>query len=313
MSATATSGTPAAATAAAEGVRPGSFRAWVLACRPATLTAALAPVMVGTAVAYALGAMRIGPALSALAGAMLIQIATNLANDVFDHEKGADTHERLGPTRVVQSGLLTPRQVRLGLLATIALALPFGVHLALVGGWPIVVIGVVSILAGVAYTGGPYPLGYHGLGDVFVFVFFGLVAVCGTAFVQLGSVPPLAWVAAVPVGALATAVLVVNNVRDRDTDVVAGKRTLAVRFGRRAGVIEYAMLLAVAYAVPIALAVGDGRRWALLVLATFPRALRLLRVLATTDGRPLNDCLAGTAKLLLAHALLFSLGLAAEP
>ncbi|WP_441287024.1 1,4-dihydroxy-2-naphthoate polyprenyltransferase [Sorangium sp. KYC3313] len=304
--------TGAAGAAAPGGVRPGSLRAWLLASRPATLTAALAPVMVGTAVAYALGGMRLGPALAALAGAMLIQIATNFANDVFDHEKGADTHERLGPTRAVQAGLLTPRQVRAGLLVTIALTLPFGVYLAFVGGWPIVVIGVVSILAGVAYTGGPYPLGYHGLGDLFVFVFFGLVAVCATAFVQLGSVPPLAWAAAVPIGAIATAVLVVNNVRDRETDVVAGKRTLAVRLGRRAGVIEYAMLFAAAYAVPVALAAGEGRRWTLLVFATFPRAVRLLRVLATTDGRPLNDCLAGTAKLLLAYALLFSLGLAAQ-
>lgn len=311
MSATLASKPHAAGPAAPEGVRPGSLRAWILACRPATLTAALSPVLVGTAVAYVLGGMKLGPALSALAGAMLIQIATNFANDVFDHEKGADTHERLGPTRAVQAGLLTPRQVRIGLLVTIALALPFGVHLALVGGWPIVVIGVASILSGIAYTGGPYPLGYHGLGDVFVFVFFGLVAVCGTAFVQLGHVPPLAWAAAVPVGALATAVLVVNNVRDRDTDVVAGKRTLAVRFGRRAAVIEYAMLLAAAYAVAIALAVHDGRRFALLVLATFPRAMRLLRTLATTDGRPLNACLAGTAQLLLAYSLLFSLGLAA--
>jgi 1,4-dihydroxy-2-naphthoate polyprenyltransferase len=293
------------------GVRPGSFRAWILASRLATLTAALAPVLVGTAVAHVSGGVRPGSALAALAGAMLIQIATNFANDVFDHEKGADTHERLGPTRAVQAGLLTPRQIRLGLLVTIALSLPFGVYLAMVGGFPIVAIGVASILSGVAYTGGPYPLGYHGLGDLFVFVFFGLVAVCGTAFVQVGVVPPLAWVAAIPVGALATAVLVVNNVRDRDTDVVAGKRTLAVRFGRRAGVVEYAMLLAAAYAVPIALAVGEGRRWTLLTLATFPRAVGLLRVLATTEGRPLNDCLAATAKLLLAFSLLFALGLAA--
>jgi 1,4-dihydroxy-2-naphthoate polyprenyltransferase len=292
-------------------VRPGSFRAWALACRPATLTAALAPVLVGTAVAYVSRGMQVRPALAALAGAMLIQIATNFANDVFDHEKGADTHERLGPTRAVQAGLLTARQVRIGLLVTIALTVPIGLYLATAGGWPIVAIGVASILSGVAYTGGPYPLGYHGLGDVFVFVFFGLVAVCGTVFVQAGSVPPLAWAASIPVGALATAVLVVNNVRDRDTDVVAGKRTLAVRFGRRAGVAEYAMLLAAAYAVPIALAVGYGRSWALLTLATFPRAMRLLHALATTDGRPLNACLAGTAKLLLAFSILFSLGLAA--
>ena len=304
------------------GVRPGSLRAWVLACRPATLTAALAPVLVGTAVAQAAGGARPGPALAALAGAVLIQIATNFANDVFDHEKGADTAERLGPTRATQAGLLTPRQVRAGMLATIALAAPIGLYLASVGGAPILAIGVFSILSGIAYTGGPYPLGYHGLGDLFVFVFFGLVAVCGTAFVQLDAVPPLAWLAAIPVGAIATAVLVVNNVRDRDTDVRAGKRTLAVRFGRRAGVVEYVLLLAVAYAVPVALAIEPARRWAfdgregagagalwaLLPLLTIPAAARLARTLATTDGRPLNACLAGTAKLLLAFAALFSAG-----
>ena len=303
-------------------VRPGSFRAWVLACRPATLTAALAPVLVGTAVAYAAGGARPGPALAALLGAVLIQIATNFANDVFDHEKGADTHERLGPTRATQSGLLSARQVRAGMLVTIALTIPVGLYLAAVGGPTIVAIGIASILSGVAYTGGPYPLGYHGLGDVFVFVFFGLVAVCGTAFVQLLAVPPLAWLASVPVGAIATAVLVVNNVRDRDTDVRAGKRTLAVRLGRRAGVVEYALLFAAAYAVPAALALAPVRAWALpghpadaapwmlLPLITLPVAIRLTRTLATTDGRPLNACLAATAKLLLAFSVLFAAGLA---
>lgn len=302
-------------------VRPGSFRAWVLACRPATLTAALAPVIVGTAVAYAAGGARLGPALAALTGAVLIQIATNFANDVFDHEKGADTHERLGPTRATQAGLLTARQVRAGMLVTIALTLPIGLYLAAVGGAPILAIGVASILSGVAYTGGPYPLGYHGLGDVFVFVFFGLVAVCGTTYVQLGALPPLAWLAAIPVGAIATAVLVVNNVRDRETDVRAGKRTLAVRLGRRAGVIEYALLFVAAYAVPAALAFAPVRAavlagrppgdlpWVLLPLLTLPVAARLLRVLATTDGRPLNACLASTAKLLLAFSVLFAAGL----
>ena len=302
-------------------VEPGSLRAWVLACRPATLTAALAPVFVGTAVAHAAGGVRLGPALAALIGAVLIQIATNFANDVFDHEKGADTAERLGPTRATQAGLLTSRQVRAGLLVTIALTIPIGLYLAAVGGLPIVAIGVASIVSGVAYTGGPYPLGYHGLGDVFVFVFFGLVAVCGTAFVQLGAVPPLAWMAAVPVGALATAVLVVNNVRDRETDVVAGKRTLAVRLGRRAGVIEYALLVFASYATPAALALAPVRAWLsgghaaghapwmLLPLVTLPVALRLLRTLATTDGRPLNACLAGTAKLLLVFSVNFSASL----
>jgi 1,4-dihydroxy-2-naphthoate octaprenyltransferase len=185
----------------------------------------------------------------------------------------------------------------------------------------VIAIGVASILSGVAYTAGPYPLGYHGLGDVFVFAFFGLVAVCGTAFVQLGQVPALAWLAAVPVGAVATAVLVVNNIRDRETDAVAGKRTLAVRLGRRAAVIEYALLLLAAYAAPLALTLAPARDWAfgghggarplwaLLPLATLPAGVRLLRTLATTDGRPLNACPSGTAKLLLAHAALFAAGL----
>jgi 1,4-dihydroxy-2-naphthoate octaprenyltransferase len=291
---------------------PGSVRAWVLAARPATLTAALVPVLVGTAVAHASGGARLGPACAALFGAFMIQIATNFANDVFDHEKGADTEERLGPTRAVQAGLLTPSEVRAGMLAAIALAVLAGCYLTAVGGLPIVIIGVLSVLSGVAYTGGPYPLGYHGLGDVFVMIFFGFVAVCGTAFVQTGGVPPLAWLASVPVGAIATAVLVVNNVRDRETDVKAGKRTLAARFGRRFGVIEYGALIAVAYASPIVAWLGfRSSPWVLLPLVTLPVALRLLRVLVTTEGRPLNACLASTARLLLAFGVLFAAGLAA--
>jgi 1,4-dihydroxy-2-naphthoate octaprenyltransferase len=197
------------------------------------------------------------------------------------------------------------------MVIAIALAFAAGVYLTAVAGWPIVVIGLCSIAAGVAYTGGPYPLGYHGLGDLFVMIFFGFVAVCGTVFVQTGAVPPLAWLAAVPVGSIATAVLVVNNVRDRETDVKAGKRTLAVRLGRRAGVAEYAALLALAYAAPLVTVLALGRSpWALLPLVTLPLGLRLLRTLATTEGRPLNACLAGTAKLLLFHGALFAAGLA---
>jgi 1,4-dihydroxy-2-naphthoate octaprenyltransferase len=289
---------------------PGSLRAWVLASRPATLTAALVPVMVGTAVAEVSGGARPGPAAAALFGAFMLQITSNFANDVFDHEKGADTGERLGPTRAVQAGLLTPRQVRAGMLVTIGLAFLSGVYLAAVAGWPVVAIGLCSITAGVAYTGGPYPLGYHGLGDLFVMIFFGFVAVCGTVFVQTGAVPPLGWLASVPVGAIATAVLVVNNVRDRETDVKAGKRTLAVRLGRRAGVVEYASLFAIAYASPIVAVAALGRSpWALLPLATAPIALRLVRTLATTEGKLLNACLTGTAKLLLLYGTLFTAGL----
>jgi 1,4-dihydroxy-2-naphthoate octaprenyltransferase len=200
--------------------------------------------------------------------------------------------------------------MRAGMTLTIALAFAAGVYLTWVAGWIVVAIGIASILSAVAYTGGPYPLGYHGLGDLFVMVFFGFVAVCGTVYVQTGAVPALAWLAAVPVGAIATCVLVVNNVRDRETDVKAGKRTLAVRLGRRAGVIEYGLLLSLAYAAPVAAVLWLHRApWALLPLVTLPIALRLTSKVATTEGRPLNECLVGTAKLLLLWGVLFAAGL----
>jgi 1,4-dihydroxy-2-naphthoate octaprenyltransferase len=288
----------------------GSLRAWVLACRPATLTAALAPVLVGTAAAYAAGAARLGPALAALAGALLIQIGTNLANDVFDFEKGADTAARLGPVRATQAGLLTPAAVRRGMCSAMALATAIGVYLVYTAGWPIVAIGLASVAAGIAYTAGPYPLGYHGLGDVFVFLFFGLVAVAGTAFAQAGFVPASAWLGAVGVGAIATAVLVVNNLRDRETDAVAGKRTLVVRFGRRAGIVEYAALLALAHLAPVAAALLTARMWLLLPAATLPLAVMLVRGVAYADGRALNPFLGKTARLLLVHGALLAVGLA---
>lgn len=290
-------------------VRPGSARAWLLASRPATLTAAVVPVLVGTAVAHAQGEFKKGPALSALLGAMLIQIGTNFANDVFDAEKGADTAERLGPTRAVQAGLLSPKAVRAGMILTFGLATLFGVYLAWSAGWPVVAIGVASILAGIAYTGGPYPLGYHGLGDVFVMAFFGFVAVCGTVFVETAKVPELAIWASVPVGSIATAILVVNNLRDRHTDVKAGKRTLAVRFGRGGALAEYALLLVAAYAVPVVLAVRLQKPWLLLPLASLPVAALLFRRVLRGEGRELNPCLANTAKLLLLFGALFSAGL----
>jgi 1,4-dihydroxy-2-naphthoate octaprenyltransferase len=306
---------PAQAMAAAgapgqAGVRPGSLRAWVLASRPQTLTAAVVPVVVGTAVAYASGSVRQGPALAALAGAILIQIATNFANDVFDAEKGADTADRLGPTRAVQAGLLTPRAVRIGMAITLALAIAVGLYLTAAAGWPIVVIGVASIVSGLAYTGGPYPLGYHGLGDVFVLAFFGFVAVCGTVFVETDAVSQLAILAAVPVGAIAACILVVNNLRDRHTDVLAGKRTLAVRLGRRGVLAEYALLMLAAFAVPALLAVLHRAPALLLPLALLPVAALLFRRIARTEGRALNACLASTAKLLLAFGVLFAAGLA---
>ena len=210
---------------------PSKVEVWLLAARPKTLPAAAAPVVVGTAVAISEQVFSLLPALAALLGALFIQIGTNFANDVFDFKKGADTTERLGPMRVTQVGLLTPRQVMMGMWLTFGLASVAGLYLIWIGGWPIVAIGVLSIISGIAYTGGPFPLGYKGLGDLFVFIFFGLVAVCGTYYVQAGSVTMSALALGVAVGALSVAILTVNNLRDVDNDRRAGKRTLVVRMG----------------------------------------------------------------------------------
>jgi 1,4-dihydroxy-2-naphthoate octaprenyltransferase len=297
-----------------EGVRPGSLRAWVIAARPPTLSAALVPVAVGTACAAAEGSLKAGPAVAALAGALLLQVAANFANDVFDYEKGADTAERLGPVRAVQAGLLSPGTVRRGLYLVLGLALLVGVYLAATAGPVIIALGLASIAAAVAYTGGPYPLGYHGLGDVFVMLFFGFVAVLGTTFVQVGRLTELAVWAALPVGALATAILVVNNLRDIDTDRVAGKRTLAVRWGERGALAEYTLLLALAYGVPLALlARGRASPAILLPFLTLPLGVRLVRAVARERGRALNPLLKQTALLLLAYGLLFALGLLLSP
>ncbi len=287
-----------------------SVATWIAASRPKTLPAAIVPVVVGTACAYAVGAIAWAPALAALAGAIAIQIGTNFANDVFDAEKGADTAERIGPLRAVSAGLVSAAAMKRAMIIAFAIACAFGAYLVSIGGWPIVAIGVASVMSGVAYTGGPYPLGYHGLGDVFVMAFFGFVAVCGTAFVQLGYVPALSVWAAVPVGALATAILVVNNVRDRIGDARAGKRTLAVRFGRGAALVEYAALLLVAYAVPVGLAIA-GRPWAALPVVSVPLAIVRLRALTrATTGPEHNALLAQTGQLLAMHGVLFAVGLA---
>jgi 1,4-dihydroxy-2-naphthoate octaprenyltransferase len=292
-------------------VEPGSARAWILAARPATLTAAFAPVAVGTACAWHVGSFRWDAALAALAGAFAIQIATNLANDLYDFLKGADAVGRLGPTRAAQAGLLTVRQLRLGIGVALALALGVGVYLTWVAGPAVVVIGLASIAAGLAYTGGPFPLAYNGLGDLFVMAFFGFVAVCGTAFVQALYVPQIAWAASIPMGALATAILAVNNVRDVEGDAHAGKRTLVVRLGREGGVGEYALLLLAAYALPVAmLLAGSKGPWVCLPLLTVPWAVRLFRSVARDRGTALNQTLVGTARLLSVFGVLFAFGIA---
>jgi 1,4-dihydroxy-2-naphthoate octaprenyltransferase len=290
---------------------PGSIRAWVLAARPATLTAAFAPVAVGSACAWQVGGFRRDAALAALVGAFLIQIATNFANDMFDFQKGADTEERLGPTRAAQAGLLTVGQLRRGIIVTFALAIGIGFYLTWIAGPAVIVIGLASMAAGLAYTGGPFPLAYNGLGDVFVLAFFGFVAVCGTAFVQALFVPDIAWAASVPIGALATAILVVNNVRDFEGDARAGKTTLVVRFGRQGGVREYAFLLVAAYATPVFMfLLGWTSAWVCLPLVTILWAARLFASVVSDRGVALNQTLAWTAKLLSLFGVLFAIGIA---
>jgi 1,4-dihydroxy-2-naphthoate octaprenyltransferase len=290
--------------------QPGVLQTWLLAARPKTLPAAAAPVLVGTAAAVNEGVFRLGPALAALLGALLIQIGTNLANDVFDYKKGADAAGRLGPLRVTQAGLLTPAQVMVGTWVTFGLVALIGVYLIWAGGWPILIVGLLSIASGVAYTGGPFPLGYHGLGDLFVFLFFGIAAVCGTYYVQAGSVSTLALGAAVPMGALATAILVVNNLRDIATDRAVGKRTLAVRLGMRGARVEYALLLGVAYLSPLVTWLAGGvTPWGLAAWLSLPLAAQPLRLVMRKEGRVLNQALAGTARLELVFGLAFSLGL----
>jgi len=284
---------------------------WLLAARPRTLPAAAAPVLVGSAVAFREGAFRPLPALAALVGALLIQVATNLANDYFDFVKGADTGDRVGPTRVTQAGLLTPRQVRNGMLLTLLAALLVGSYLVAEAGPPIVVIGLISLVCAVAYTGGPYPLAYHGLGDLFVLVFFGPVAVAGTAYVQTLAFSWQAVWAGVGVGAVSTAILVVNNLRDVPTDSRTGKKTLAVRLGVVGTRVEYSLLWMLAVSIPVA---GIGIfGWpstvllAILGLAVAGEAVRA--VWTFREPAELLPALPRTAAGLLVYALGVSVGL----
>ena len=292
--------------------RPSALQTWLLAIRPATLPAAASGVVVGLGAALAAGAaFRVDTALGCLAVALLLQVVANLANDLSDFRRGADTPDRAGPTRVASAGLVTERQLEVAIGLTIGLAALIGLWLAWVGGPAIVGLGLLAIVAALAYTGGPWPYGYRGLGEVFVFVFFGLVAVVGTAYLQALRFEPLFAVAAIPVGALTTAILVVNNLRDIPTDAAAGKRTLAVMLGRRATAVEYAILLAAAFAVPIALLLAGFGIVELLPLLSAPLVGPLLRTVRDfREPRQLNPVLKGTARLDLAFGVLFAAALA---
>lgn len=287
-----------------------AWRHWVEAARPKTLPAAVIPVLVGTALAGAHRAADFGKAAVCLAFALLVQIGTNFANDYFDFLKGADTPARVGPRRAVAAGLIAPRTMLGATWLVLGGAFLVGLLLVRDGGWILLPVGIVSIGCAIAYTGGPFPLGYNGLGDVFVFVFFGLVAVDATFYVQAGGLAPDATSCAAAVGLLAANILVANNYRDVDTDARAGKKTLVVRFGRKFAVWQYALSHVVALLCPAALVI-HGYRWpVLLPLVLAPWAASLTRRLAASQD-PLEQIalLGSTAKYLAAFGVLLSAGL----
>ncbi len=292
--------------------RPSGVRIWLLAIRPATLPAAASGVVVGLGAALGVGTpFRADTAAACLAVALLLQVLANLGNDLSDFRRGADTPDRAGPTRVAAAGLMSERSLEAAIAVVIGLAGIIGLWLVVVGGPAILALGLLAVLAALAYTGGPLPYGYRALGEVFVFVFFGLVAVSGTAYLQALRLDPLFVVAALPVGALVSAILVVNNLRDIPTDRAAGKRTLAVVVGRGATEVEYGVLLGVAYLVPVALLAAGSGVVQLLPFVTVPLALSLLRTVHRfVEPRELNRALKGTARLALAFGVCFAVALA---
>ena len=286
------------------------LQVWMLASRPKTLPAAASGVVTGTALALRDGYFHFGPALAALLVALLLQIGSNLANDVYDYERGADAGERHGPLRVTQAQLLAPEQVKLGMWVVFGLSAVLGLYLAFVAGWVVILIGLAAILSAIAYTGGPFPLGYYGLGDLFVFIFFGVAAVAGTYFVQAGTVSVQAWWMSVPIGWLIVDILVVNNLRDINADRVAGKHTLAVRLGEQGARMQYLVLLIASYLILPALAFTGVLPWtSMLAWLSFPLGWRTWQIVRKQAGRPLNEALAGTGQTTLVYSLLFFVGI----
>ena len=294
--------------------RPSTARIWLLAARPRTLPAAVAPVLVGTALAVREGVFSAPIFVAALLGALFIQIGTNLSNDYSDARRGADTEDRLGPVRVTAGGLVPPRQVLRATWVAFGLAVLAGSYLIAVTGWELLLAGAASILAGVLYTGGPRPYGYAGLGEIFVFLFFGLVAVAGSYFAQTERLSAEALLLAIPVGLLAAAILVVNNVRDLETDRRAGKKTLAVRLGRSRTRVLYAAMIAGAYlTVTLPWLFGDLGPAVLITWVSLRLALPMVKIVRTrTDGPTLNRALAGTGSLQLVFCLLLAVAVQAR-
>ena len=283
---------------------------WLLAARLKTLPAAISPIMLGSALAFHDGSFHVFISFMTLIAALLIQIGANFANDVFDFQKGTDRQDRLGPTRATQAGLITPDKMKNAMWLIFALAICVGFYLAFIGGWPIVWIGLASIAAGIAYTGGPYPLGYHGWGDLFVFIFFGLIAVPGTYYLQTGIVNELSWYMGAVMGMLSTAILVVNNLRDIDTDKFSGKHTLAVRFGKYFSKIQYSLLILIPFLLPLYIWWNIENELSLLItFFLLPISFHLIKQIFSLTGRDLNLVLARTARFLFIFTILLSAGL----
>ena len=283
---------------------------WIIAIRLKTLPAAISPVLLGSSLSYKYGYFSSLIFFMTLFAAILIQIGTNFANDVYDFEKGTDRDDRLGPIRATQAGLISPKKMKVSMLGTFSIAILVGCYLAWIGGLPIVFIGIASIIAGIAYTGGPYPLGYNGFGELFVFLFFGIIAVPGTYFLQAGTFTYLSiWLGSC-MGMLSAAILVVNNIRDIDTDKVTGKKTLAVYFGILFSYIEFIILIICPYLILLYLIINKDLASSIyIVFLSLPIGLKLVFELITNTGIKLNTVLSSTAKLLFIFSLLCSIGL----
>ncbi len=283
---------------------------WIDASRPQTLWAAVAPVVMGTALAFSDGLVHWPAALCALISAVLIQTGTNYSNDYYDYLKGTDNQDRIGPQRATQSGLVAPNVMRRAFIIAFSMAFFAGIFLIFRGGWPVLIIGILSILFGILYTGGPYPLGYHGLGDVFVLLFFGPVAVGGTYYVQTLELTNIAVYAGFSTGLLSVAILTVNNLRDSTTDQQSGKKTLTVRFGDTFARILYCGSVTTACLIPAVLVYFTGTHYySLIAMGTPLFMLPSIRMMLNREaGVVLNKVLAATGKLLILYSIIFSAG-----
>jgi len=285
------------------------LNSWLIASRPRTLLAAFVPVMVGSAVAFNEGKLNIIFSLAALICSVLIQVGTNFTNDLYDYLKGSDTVKRKGPRRVLASGLISANEIKTAILITFLTAFLIGLYLVYHGGIVILVIGVVSILAGMAYTAGHYPLAYNALGDLFVFMFFGIVGTVGTYYLHTKELSLISFISSIPVGALVTNILVVNNYRDADEDKLSGKKTLAVKFGKNFSRYQFIFLIFISFLIPLLLFLFFGASiFIFLPYLTLPIAYKVITMIYTLDGTQLNQTLELTAKLSAIYGLLFSAG-----